>query len=66
MKHLALLAAVYALIAALVLPSSLFASEDADPAAAETPAGETAPAEETPGRAARARARARAAARRRA
>ena len=43
MKHLALLAAVYALIAALVLPSSLFASEDADPAAAETPAGETAP-----------------------
>ncbi len=48
MKHLALLAAVYALIAALVLPSSLFASEDADPAAAETPASETAPAEETP------------------
>ena len=48
MKHLALLAAVYALIAALVLPSSLFASEDPDPAAADTPAGETAPAEETP------------------
>ena len=48
MKHLALLAAVYALIAALVLPSSLFASEDADPAAGDTPAGETAPAAETP------------------
>ena len=48
MKHLALLAAVYALIAALVLPSSLLASEDADPAAADTPAGETAPAGETP------------------
>ncbi len=48
MKHLALLAAVYALTAALVLPSSLFASEDPDPAAADTPAGETAPAEETP------------------
>jgi LPXTG-motif cell wall-anchored protein len=49
MKHLALLAAVYALIAALVLPSSLLASEDADPAVADTPAGEPAPAEETPG-----------------
>ena len=48
MKHLALLAAVYALTAALVLPSSLIASEDPDPAAAETPAGETAPAEEAP------------------
>jgi LPXTG-motif cell wall-anchored protein len=48
MKHLALLAAVYALIAALVLPSSLLASEDAPPAAADTPAGETAPAGETP------------------
>jgi LPXTG-motif cell wall-anchored protein len=48
MKHLALLAAIYALIAALVLPSSLFASEDADPAAAETPAAETTPAEEVP------------------
>jgi LPXTG-motif cell wall-anchored protein len=47
MKHLALLAAIYALIAALVIPSSLFASEDADPAAAETPATETAPAGET-------------------
>ncbi len=47
MKHLALLAAVYALIAALVLPSSLFASEDAEPAAGEAPAGETAPPAET-------------------
>ena len=44
MKHLAVLAAIYALVAALVLPSSLLASEDADPAAAETPATETAPA----------------------
>jgi plastocyanin len=48
MKHLALLAAVYALIAALVVPSSLLASEDADPAAAETPAGEAAPTGDTP------------------
>jgi LPXTG-motif cell wall-anchored protein len=48
MKHLVLLAAVYALIAALVVPTSLFASEDADPAAPGTPAGETAPAGETP------------------
>lgn len=48
MKHLALLAAVYALIAALVLPSSLLASEDSDPAASETPAAGTAPAGETP------------------
>ena len=48
MKHLAPLAAVYALIAALVVPTSLFASEDADPAAPETLAGEAAPAGETP------------------
>jgi LPXTG-motif cell wall-anchored protein len=48
MKHLAVLAAIYALVAALVLPSSLLASEDADPAAAETPATETAPVEEAP------------------
>ena len=48
MKHLAVLAAIYALVAALVLPSSLLASEDADPAAAEAPAAETAPAEEAP------------------
>ena len=48
MKHLALQAAVYALIAALVLPSSLLASDAADPEAADTPAGETAPAGEIP------------------
>jgi LPXTG-motif cell wall-anchored protein len=46
MKHLALLAAVYALIAVLLVPSSLLASEDADPAASETPAAESAPAGE--------------------
>jgi LPXTG-motif cell wall-anchored protein len=44
MKHLAALAAIYALVAALVLPSSLLASEDADPAAAQDPAAEQAPA----------------------
>ena len=48
MKHLALLAAAYALIAALVLPSSLLASDDAEPLATDTPAAETAPAEEPP------------------
>ena len=48
MRHLALLAAVYALIAALVLPSSLLASDASDPAATDTPAGEAAPAGETP------------------
>jgi LPXTG-motif cell wall-anchored protein len=48
MKHLVLLAAVYGLIAALVLPSSLLASEDADPATADTAAAETTPAEEAP------------------
>jgi LPXTG-motif cell wall-anchored protein len=48
MRHVALLAAIYALIAALVLPSSLFASEDGDPAVAEAPATETTPAEELP------------------
>ena len=48
MKHLALLAAVYAVIAALVLPSSLLASEEADPATGDTPAAETTPAEEAP------------------
>jgi LPXTG-motif cell wall-anchored protein len=48
MKHLALLAGLYVLIAALVLPSSLLASEDADPATADTPAAETTPAEEAP------------------
>jgi LPXTG-motif cell wall-anchored protein len=48
MKHLALLAATYALVAALVLPSSLFASQDGDPATADAPAAETTPAEEAP------------------
>ena len=48
MKPLAVLAAIYALVAALVLPSSLLASEDADPAPAEAPASETAPAQEAP------------------
>ncbi|HEX6583348.1 MAG TPA: cupredoxin family copper-binding protein [Thermoleophilaceae bacterium] len=48
MKHLALLAAVYAVIAALVLPGSLLASEDADPASGDTPAAETTPVEEAP------------------
>jgi LPXTG-motif cell wall-anchored protein len=49
MRHLALLAAGYALIAALLLPSSLLASsEDADPASADTPAAETTPAEQPP------------------
>jgi LPXTG-motif cell wall-anchored protein len=45
MKHVALLAGVYVLIAALVLPSSLLASEDADPATADTPAAEPTPEE---------------------
>ena len=48
MKHLAALAASYALVAALVLPSSLFASEDADRTAAQTPASGSVPAEEAP------------------
>ena len=49
MKHVAVLAAIYALVAALVLPSSLLASsQDADPATADAPAAETAPAEEAP------------------
>jgi LPXTG-motif cell wall-anchored protein len=48
MKHLAVLAAIYALVAALVLPSSPLASEDAAPTAAETPATETAPAQQAP------------------
>jgi LPXTG-motif cell wall-anchored protein len=49
MKHLAVLAAIYALVAALVLPNSLLASSgDADPVTADGPAAETAPAEEGP------------------
>jgi plastocyanin len=43
MKHLVLLAAVYALVAALVLPGTLFAQESTD-----TPTTETAPAESAP------------------
>jgi LPXTG-motif cell wall-anchored protein len=46
MRQLALLAVIYALIAALVLPGSLLASQDADPATTASRAGETAPAEE--------------------
>jgi plastocyanin len=48
MKHLALLAAVYALTAALVLPGTLFAQESAEPAQAETVPTETAPADGAP------------------
>ena len=48
MKHLSVLAAIYALVGALVLPSSLLASDDADPAVAEDPAATTAPAQEPP------------------
>src|SRR5215216_4609177 len=49
MKRVALLAATYTLIAALVLPSSLLASDDSDPATADTPAAETTPAKDVPG-----------------
>ena len=49
MKHLAVLAAIYALVAALVLPSSPLASSgDTDPVTADIPAAEAAPAEEAP------------------
>src|SRR5215212_9644659 len=48
MKHLAPLAALYAVIAALVLPSSLLASDPADPVPTDAPATETAPAAEAP------------------
>jgi plastocyanin len=49
MKHLALLASVYALVAALVLPSSILAQEDPAPAATEAaPAEQAAPAEPAP------------------
>jgi LPXTG-motif cell wall-anchored protein len=48
MKHLVVLAAIYALVAALVLPSSLLASEDANPAPVDAPAAGSAPAEEAP------------------
>jgi LPXTG-motif cell wall-anchored protein len=51
MKPLAPLAVVYALVAALVLPGSLLASEDADPAAEERAAEPTPqPAEPAPAR----------------
>jgi LPXTG-motif cell wall-anchored protein len=49
MKHLALLAAVYALVVALVLPGSILAQEEAaPPAEGETTAAEPAPAEPAP------------------
>ena len=48
MKHLALLASVYALIAALVLPSSIFAQEEAAPAEAAPAETATTPAEPAP------------------
>jgi LPXTG-motif cell wall-anchored protein len=49
MKHLAVLAAIYAVVAALVLPNSLLASSgEADPVTADPPAAEAAPAEEAP------------------
>ena len=47
MKHLALLAAIYSLIAALVLPSSILAQEEPAPAT-ETAAAEPAPPEPAP------------------
>jgi plastocyanin len=49
MKHLALLASVYALVAAMVLPGSLLAQEDPAPAETAAPAEtETAPADAAP------------------
>lgn len=45
MKHLALLASVYALVAALVLPGTILAQEETPPPATET---ETTPAEPAP------------------
>ena len=47
MRHLVLLAAIYALTAALVLPSALFAQESAEAPAAD-PVAEPAPAEPPP------------------
>jgi plastocyanin len=47
MKHLVLLVAIYALIAALVLPSSIFAQDEPAPAT-ETAAAEPAPPEQPP------------------
>jgi LPXTG-motif cell wall-anchored protein len=51
MKHLALLAAIYALIVALVLPGALFAQEPVEPVVTETtpaPEPEPAPVEPAP------------------
>jgi LPXTG-motif cell wall-anchored protein len=48
MKHLALLAAIYALIVALVLPGSILAQEEAAPAEDQTAAAEPAPAQQAP------------------
>jgi amicyanin len=50
MKHLALLASVYALVAALVLPGTILAQEETPPAAAETTPAEQAaqPAQPAP------------------
>lgn len=48
MRHLTLLAALYALIAALVVPGSIFASEEAAPETTETVAAEPAPAAPAP------------------
>ena len=44
MRHLALLASVYALVAGLVLPGSILAQEPSPPAGATPPATETGPA----------------------
>jgi plastocyanin len=49
MKHLVLLASVYALVAALVLPASILAQDEAAPAGTESaPAEQAAPAEPAP------------------
>jgi amicyanin len=47
MRHLALLASVYALVAGLVLPGSIFAREPSPPAGETAPATEPAPTSET-------------------
>jgi LPXTG-motif cell wall-anchored protein len=48
MKHVALLASIYALIVVLVLPGSILAQEEAAPTATETTPAEAAPAEPAP------------------
>jgi hypothetical protein len=45
MRHWLVLAAIYALVAALIVPGSLFAQEDATAPEADAPPAETAPAE---------------------